>query len=67
MSSDTFYARDEDAWKLWAGYGVLAMEMETSALSILTVTDNLATGDHTGPAEREHACQNAARIALALA
>ena len=52
--SDTFYD-DPDWWRKWADFGVLAVEMETTALytlsaefriralSILTVSDNLAT------------------------
>ena len=36
LSSDTFYSDDPDDWKLWARYGVLAVEMETSVLYTLT-------------------------------
>nr|MBP7494831.1 purine-nucleoside phosphorylase [Spirochaetales bacterium] len=32
LSSDTFYDEEPDAWKLWAEYGVLAVEMESAAL-----------------------------------
>ena len=31
LTSDHFYYDDPDFWKLWAGYGVLAIEMETAA------------------------------------
>ena len=55
--TDLFYNDiDPDEWKLWAKYGVIAVEMETAelytlaakygrkALSILTVSDILPTG-----------------------
>ena len=65
LSTDTFYGEDPDSWKLWARYGVMAVEMESSALytlaarfnvhalSILTVSDNLVTGNATSSEERE--------------
>ena len=34
LSSDQFYHHDEESWKTWANYGVLAVEMETSARSV---------------------------------
>lgn len=57
LSTDTFYDPDPEAWKLWARYGVLGVEMETAelytlaaaygrrALCILTVSDSLADPD----------------------
>lgn len=65
LTSDTFYDDDPDAWRLWARFGVLAVEMETAALytlaamhgaqalSVLTVSDNLVRGEHTTPEERQ--------------
>ncbi len=65
LTSDTFYDDDPDAWKLWASYGVLAVEMETSALytlaakagvdalSILTISDNLASHERATREQRE--------------
>ncbi|MEZ7891204.1 MAG: purine-nucleoside phosphorylase [Candidatus Wallbacteria bacterium] len=65
FSADTFYDDDKDSWKLWAKYGVLAVEMETAALytiaakfkaqalSILTVSDSFITGEKTTSEERE--------------
>lgn len=53
LATDSFYDPDPSAWKLWASYGVLAIEMESAelytlaaqfnrrALSILTVSDSL--------------------------
>ena len=57
LSSDTFYSDGPDWWKSWAGYGILACEMETAALytlaakfkieslSILTVSDSVVSGE----------------------
>jgi purine-nucleoside phosphorylase len=65
VSSDTFYNPDPDEWRLWARYGVLAVEMETAelytlaaqfeaeALAVLTVSDHLVTGEETSSADRE--------------
>lgn len=77
LSSDSFYEDDPDAWKLWAGFGTLAIEMETSALytlaarhgrralSVLTVSDNLATGAFATSEQRERGFPTMAEIALA--
>lgn len=76
LSSDTFYQDDPDAWKQWAQYGVLAVEMETSALytlasraseralTICTVSDSLVTGEDLPAGERERSFH--AMIELAL-
>ena len=66
LSSDTFYDVDEpDGWKLWARYGVLAVEMEAAglytaaarhgvrALTALMVSDSLVTHESLSPAERQ--------------
>ena len=65
ISSDSFYTEDPEEWKLWARFGVLAVEMESAelytlaakygaeALAILTVSDHLVTGESTPSAERE--------------
>ncbi|MDI6603847.1 MAG: purine-nucleoside phosphorylase [Thermoanaerobacteraceae bacterium] len=78
LTSDTFYHDDPDDWKLWAKFGVLAVEMETSglytlaakyhvdALSILTVSDSLVTGDTTTSKEREKTFNDMLNIALEL-
>lgn len=79
LSSDTFYGENPDGWKLWAKYGVLAVEMETSALytiaarfgveamTILTVSDNLVTGEATTSEEREKTFTEMMKIALETA
>ena len=79
LSSDTFYCDDPQWWKKWAEYGILAAEMETSglytlaakfgveALSVLTVTDCLVTGDRATAEQRETGCPLMAQIALEIA
>jgi purine-nucleoside phosphorylase len=79
LASDTFYGDDPDSWKQWAAFGVLAVEMETStlytlaakfkirALSVLTVSDSLATGEFATAAQRERGFPLMAEIALDIA
>jgi purine-nucleoside phosphorylase len=79
FSSDVFYKDDPDWWKLWAAYGLLVVEMETSglytlaakfkvdALSVLTVSDCLPTGEWATPEQREQAFTPMAEIALQIA
>lgn len=76
LTTDMFYHDDPDYWRLWASYGVLAVEMETAALytlsakyqvkalSILTVSDSLVTGEKTSSAEREMTFNEMAELAL---
>ena len=76
LTSDTFYHDDPDSWKLWAAFGVLVVEMETTglytlaakygvdALSILTVSDSLVTGDQTTSEERERTFTQMVELAL---
>jgi purine-nucleoside phosphorylase len=79
FSSDTFYNDDPDWWKKWAAYGTLVVEMETTALytlaakfkikalSILTVSDNLVTGETATAEQRERGFPLMAEIALEIA
>lgn len=79
LTSDTFYGDDPDAWKLWAKFGVLAIEMETSALytiaakynvdalTILTVSDSMLTHELTSPEERQTTFNKMVEIALEIA
>ena len=79
LSSDTFYDDDPESWKLWAAYGTLAAEMETSALytlaakfgvsafSVLTVSDNVTTGEFATAMQRERGFPLMAEIALEIA
>ena len=77
-SSDTFYDEDPQWWRKWAAYGALVCEMETSALytlaakfkvaalSVLTVSDSLVTGQAATAEQRERAFPLMAEIALAV-
>ena len=79
LTSDSFYHEDPEEWKMWAAYGVLAVEMETSelyslaakygvnALSILTVSDHIVTGEQTTSEERQKTFRQMMEIALSLA
>jgi purine-nucleoside phosphorylase len=79
LSSDTFYSENPEQWKLWAGFGIVAVEMETAelytlaakygvdALSILTVSDHLLTGEITSSAERQTNFAAMAEIGLKTA
>jgi purine-nucleoside phosphorylase len=79
FASDTFYNDDPDWWKKWAAYGALVVEMETSglytlaakfkvdALSVLTVSDNLVTGESSSAEQRERGFPLMAEIALEIA
>jgi purine-nucleoside phosphorylase len=78
FSSDTFYADDPDWWKKWAAYGILVCEMETNglytlaakfkveALSVLTVSDSLVTGESSTAEQREKDFPQMAKIALEI-
>ena len=79
FSTDIFYDTSEGRWDKWAKHGVLAAEMETQALltmgarfgvramSILTVSDNIITGDSSSAQEREQSYTDMMKIALSLA
>lgn len=74
-SSDQFYD-EKETWKLWARYGVLAIEMEAAelytlaakfgrdALAILTVSDHIAKGTATTAEERQTTFRTMMEIAL---
>ena len=78
FASDTFYGDDPEWWKKWAAYGVLVVEMETSglytlaakfkvsALSVLTVSDSLVTGEISTAEQRERGFTQMAEIALKI-
>jgi len=81
LSSDLFYHFPEegDAYELWRKYGTLAVEMESAglytlasrygvkALSLLTVSDHLLTGEHVSAEERQLNFTNMTKLALSLA
>lgn len=79
LTSDTFYSDDPHFWKLWARYAVVAAEMETAALytlaarhgveglSILTVSDNLVSGETATTEQRQQGYTAMMEIALHVA
>lgn len=79
FTSDEFYADDFESYKKWSKFGVLCVEMETAglytvaakhnanALSILTISDSLVTGERTTSKERETTFKEMIEVALELA
>lgn len=76
LSSDTFYQDDPEGWRNWAAFGVLAVEMESAALytlaakygvralTVCTVSDNLATQEFTTSEEREKSFTEMMKLSL---
>ncbi|HEY2950544.1 MAG TPA: purine-nucleoside phosphorylase [Micromonosporaceae bacterium] len=76
LAADAFYSDRPDLYDALAEYGVLAVEMESAALytiaarfraralTILTVSDHIKTGEHTSTAEREQTFSQMVEIAL---
>ncbi|MBQ5384281.1 MAG: purine-nucleoside phosphorylase, partial [Treponema sp.] len=72
---DNFYD-DKSAWKMWAEYGALGIEMEAAelytlaakfrrkALAILTVSDHIVLGGETTAEERQTSFTNMIKLAL---
>lgn len=81
LSSDLFYHDpiEADAYEIWRRYGTLGVEMESAglymlaarygveALSLLTVSDHLLTGEHVPPLERQENFTRMSELALSLA
>ena len=79
FTSDEFYADDFESYKKWSKFGVLCVEMESAglytvaakhnvrALSILTISDSLVTGERTSSTDRETTFKDMIEIALELA
>ena len=79
ISSDSFYTEDPDQWRLWAKFGILAVEMEAAelltlaakygreALAILTISDSLVTHEATTTEERQTTFTKMMEIALEAA
>ncbi|NAY91306.1 purine-nucleoside phosphorylase [Muricauda sp. JGD-17] len=77
LSSDEFYVDDPNEYKLWAEYGILCVEMETAglytiaakykvkALTILTISDSLVTGERLSAEDRQTSFKDMVEIALA--
>ncbi|GHA33366.1 purine-nucleoside phosphorylase [Salinimicrobium marinum] len=78
LSSDEFYSDEFDFYQNWSNFKVLCVEMETSglytiaakhnvnALSLLTISDSLVTGERTTAEERETTFKGMMEIALEL-
>ncbi len=76
LSTDEFYEDDKDAYKLWAQFGILCVEMEAAglytiaarhnvrALAILTISDSLVSGIRSSSEERETTFSQMVEIAL---
>ena len=76
LTSDTFYGDEPEAWKKWAKFGVLCVEMETAqlyttaakfgvnALTILTISDSLVTREATSAEERQLTFNDMIEVAL---
>lgn len=79
FATDTFYADDPNGWQVWAEYGAIAVEMETAALytlaakhraralTLLTVSDSLVTGEALSSDERQTGFHEMAELALEVA
>ena len=79
LTSDEFYNDDPSYFKKWAEFGVLAVEMETTALytlaskykakalSILTISDSLVSPEITSSEEREKTFNEMIELALETA
>ena len=76
MSSDIFYQDDPASFRMWADYGVLAVEMEAAmlytlaakfgvrALTVLTISDHLVTREVTTAQERQTSFNGMVEVAL---
>ena len=79
VSTDMFYSEDSEEWKLWAKFGALALEMETSelytlaakygreCLSLLTISDSLISHEVTTAEERQKTFTKMMEVALETA
>ena len=79
VSTDMFYTEDPDEWKLWAKFGVLALEMESSelytlaakygreCLSLLTISDSMISQEVTSAEERQTTFTQMMEVALETA
>ena len=79
LTSDMFYTEDPDEWKLWAKFGVMAVEMESAelytlaakykreCLCILTISDHLISHEVTTAEERQTTFTRMMEVALETA
>lgn len=78
LTTDEFYEDNSDDYKLWASFGILAVEMEVAglytiaakfgvqALAILTISDSLVTREGLTADERESSFKSMVDLALAV-
>jgi purine-nucleoside phosphorylase len=78
FTSDEFYGDNFEDYKKWANFGVLCVEMETAglytvaakhgakALTILTISDHLVTGELTTSEERQTTFKGMIEVALGI-
>ena len=78
LASEIFYNDDPEAWKSWQKMGVLAVEMEASALymnaarsgnealCICTISDSLVTHEDSTPEQREKTFTDMMEIAFEI-
>ena len=78
FSTNTFYHDNPNRWDIWEEHDILGVEMETQmlytlakrfnaqALSILTVSDNIRTGEAASTLDREQSFEDMMKIALEL-
>jgi purine-nucleoside phosphorylase len=76
LAADAFYTDRPDLYDTLAEYGVLAVEMESAALytiaarfraralTLLTVSDHIKTGEHTTSQDREQTFSQMVEVAL---
>ena len=79
FSSNTFYDSVPNRWDKWEKHGILGVDMETQmlftlakrfdvkALSILTVSDNIITGESSSTKDREQSYLDMMKIGFELA
>ncbi|WP_025640481.1 purine-nucleoside phosphorylase [Schnuerera ultunensis] len=78
LTTDIFYPEDKNSQLKWKDMGVLSVEMETAALyivaaaekknalSLLTVSDHIITGEKTTAEERQSSFTNMIEVALEM-
>ena len=79
FSSDNFYDDTDNRWNKWINHGILGVEMETSilytlaarfnakALSLLTVSDNIITGESSSSKDREQSYMSMMELGFQIA
>ena len=79
LTTDVFYNDNETNTEKWAKMGIMCVEMETAALymtaarlnkkalAVLTISDNIITGEQTTAQERQTTFENMISIALETA